>query len=254
MPRLVFEIRYDGSRFAGWQKQPGGILTIQGEIERALSVLARHPVSIIGAGRTDKGVHARQMFFHTDLSLELLDAGFLRSMRGLLGNDIQLMTIHEVHDTFHARFDALSRTYMYYFSFKTDVFTKAYQWQLNQKCIHPITMVSLANLFEGNHDFSSFSKYNPDVANTRCSIFHSQLMEIDALNFVFEIKANRFLHSMVRMLTGALIKVGTGAWSQDYVVQKLNNTTTDTSSFAAPPHALFLNEIHYDRSSWKRVC
>ncbi|KPQ00449.1 MAG: tRNA pseudouridine38-40 synthase TruA [Bacteroidetes bacterium HLUCCA01] len=254
MPRLVFEIRYDGSGYAGWQKQSGNLPTVQGDIERALSILARTPVTITGAGRTDKGVHASQTFFHADIPREtVLSAGFARSMRGLLGNDIQLNAVYEVSSDFHARFDALSRTYQYFFSFKPDVFKKNYEWQIRQKLCNPDAMIKTARAFNGDHDFACYSKYNPDVAHTRCVIVHSKIQKIDAMSFTFEITANRFLHSMVRMLTGALVKLGTGMWSEEYVLQKLHKPQSDKTSFSAPAHGLFLKEVHYDQARWVQL-
>lgn len=244
MVRFVLEIMYDGTNYAGWQKQPN-TKTVQSEIESALQIILREPISIMGSGRTDAGVHAQQQFAHFDANATIPDVHkFLRSLRGLLPRDIFVMNIREANDEFHVRFDAKFRQYRYQFSNYDDVFSEKYTWVILKE-LDILAMKECAQLLHGTHDFASFSKFNAEVANTRCEILASEIVMIDEGRWHYRIRANRFLHHMVRSLVGGMIQVGTGKIVLQEFERRLNEPDNANFSFVAPAKALFLEEVVY---------
>ena len=244
MARFVLEIMYDGTNYAGWQKQPN-TKTVQSEIEHALEVILREPISIMGSGRTDAGVHAQQQFAHFDTNVTIPDDHrFFRSLKGLLPRDILVKKIRKVDDEFHVRFDAKCRQYRYQFSNHHDVFNDKYTWVI-QKNLNVTAMKECAQLLYGTHDFASFSKFSAEVANTRCEILASEIVMVDEGRWHYRIRANRFLHHMVRSLVGGMVHVGTGKITLQEFERRLNEPDNANFSFLAPANALFLEEVVY---------
>lgn len=205
--RYFIHIAYDGTKYSGWQKQPNAI-TVQEVIEKALGTILRQEVQITGAGRTDAGVHARDMVAHVDIE-KVVDAERLkRNMNSLLPPDIAINSIEKVNNDVHARFDAKSRMYEYHITTVKDPFLKGKACTI----YYPIDlelMNKAASELLGTHDFQCFSKVHTDVSNYYCTItkaeFHASGNEI-----VFTIEANRFLRGMVRAVVGTLIDIGAG--------------------------------------------
>ena len=250
MPRYAFVVQYNGSTFSGWQKQPGQ-LTVQGQIEYALDTLFRLSIPIVGAGRTDTGVHARNMVFHADIPQELSDIkAFLKSMRGLAGYAINIRQVYRVPDTFHARFDAISRRYVYTITDAFDVFTNQFEWVIASGLPYKDQMFKAAGLFNGSNDFASFSKLNPDLLNSMCHVMRSEIAEHQEGRLTYTIEANRFLHSMVRSLVATLVQVGKGQLSIESISKKLDYPEQGNPGLLAPAHALFLDEVIYNRTGW----
>lgn len=253
MPRYAFEVQYDGSAYSGWQKQSRQV-TVQGEIEKALTTIFTASIVILGSGRTDSGVHARQQVFHADIDSKI-DAPhkLMKSLRGVLPADILITSIYLVPDTFHARFDALHRGYSYIFTEKFNVFENRYRYVVPGGLPAKSAMFDAAGVFVGKHDFASFSKYNPDVLHSGCEVYKSTLNEIEEGVFEFSISANRFLHSMVRCLAGSIVQIGQEKYSMEEVLDRLNHPNINRPRFLAPPNALFLQEVHYDKSLWQKL-
>jgi tRNA pseudouridine38-40 synthase len=245
MPRYLLKIRYDGTDFSGWQKQPGQIKTIQNELQRVLSLLVRHSVELVASGRTDAGVHAECQFAHFDTMAVISDINqFLDRCNKLLDKSIYADNLQLVSANFHARFDAVSRAYRYQFSTKRDVFNDRYYWIVDAKTdVELIRIVS--RKFIGIHDYASFSKHNPNQLNTLCSVTRSEIITLDQNRFCFEIEANRFLHHMVRTICGTLVNVGTNKEKSSLIDDCLANPDHKRFKYVAPAHALFLTKILY---------
>lgn len=243
--RFLIDLSYDGSQYCGWQKQPNET-TIQGELEKALSILFKSDIEIMGSGRTDSGVHAEHQVAHFDAPYTPdLDASrLLHSLRGLLNHDILVSAIKPVNPEFHARFDALSRQYRYQISTDFNVFRDRYTWVV--KDLEEIEeMNHTASLFTGEHDFSSFCKQNPDVNHNRCVIIESKLIQYSQTEWHYHIRANRFLHHMVRSIVSAIVLVGRGKVDSSEVLNWLNHPDKSNFSVKAPSHALFLEKVLY---------
>ncbi len=247
MARYLLEVSYDGSAYAGWQKQPGQV-TIQGSIDDALTLIFRQDVATMGSGRTDTGVHAIQQFAHFDLPNDIVvDAKrVLHSLRGILPHDILVKDIRSVSDTFHARFDAVSRSYLYYFGTRPDVFTDRYTWVILES-LNIDVMKSLCPVFVGKHDFTTFGKHNPDLNNAVCDVFNCGIKEAGDGRYAFHIEANRFLHHMVRSLVGTLVQAGTGKLSLEEIEDMIQFPERLKCKVSAPSKGLFLSTVRYQK-------
>ncbi|MDL2265920.1 tRNA pseudouridine(38-40) synthase TruA [Parabacteroides sp. OttesenSCG-928-G21] len=243
MNRYFIHLGYNGANYCGWQSQPNGI-AVQQEIEKALATLLREPCPIVGAGRTDAGVHARLMVAHFDWHTAIEDLAFLADkMNRLLPKDIAVYRIIPVKEDAHARFDALSRTYKYYITTRKDAFN--YDWvyrihgQLDCEAMNQACRV----LFE-YIDFTSFSKLHTDVKTNNCKIMEARWQEEDDL-LVFTITADRFLRNMVRAIVGTLLEVGRGKLSIDGFREVIEAKDRGQAGTSVPGHALFLEHITY---------
>ena len=207
MDRYFIYLSYNGARYCGWQNQPNG-LSIQQCVEEALSTIHRQPVHIVGAGRTDAGVHARQMAAHFDLDNPLYDMIFMtEKLNNFLPYDIVVERIVRVKADAHARFDALSRTYQYSISDYKDPFMYDRVCRMSLKGIDFERMNEACKILLEYSDFTSFSKLHTDAKTNICHIDFAQ-WEQEGKNWVFTIKADRFLRNMVRAIVGTLFEVG----------------------------------------------
>ena len=244
MYRYFIFIAYNGTRYCGWQKQPNG-LSIQQCVEKALSTLQRQPVSIVGAGRTDAGVHARQMAAHFELENPLDDLMLTtEKMNRLLPYDIAVERIVRVREDAHARFDALSRTYRYYISDVKDPFTYDWVCRMPLKKIDFERMNEACKLLLEYSDFTSFSKLHTDVKTNICCIKYAKWEREEKL-WVFTIKADRFLRNMVRAIVGTLVEVGWGKRSLSEFRQVIEAKNRCLAGTSAPAKGLTLFEIIY---------
>jgi len=246
MKRFFMYLSYDGANYNGWQIQPNGI-TIQEKLEKALSTLLRAEISIVGAGRTDAGVHARKMVAHFDADIES-DAlqPLADKMNAFLPSDIAIEKIVEVKPEAHARFDALSRQYRYYITtkkdpFKVDIYYR-YNGELNLKSMNECAEI----LFEFE-DFSSFSKSHTDVKTNNCKIIFAKWDKIGD-DYIFTIKADRFLRNMVRAIVGTLLEAGRGRLDQRGMGRIIRAKDRRVAGTSVPGHALFLEDIEYPAS------
>lgn len=205
--RYFLHIAYDGTGYSGWQKQPNA-LTVQEVIEKALSTILRNDVEITGAGRTDAGVHARDMVAHVDIE-EAIDAERLkRNMNSLLPPDIAINSIEKVGDETHARFDAKSRMYEYHITTAKNPFLRGKACPIYYPIDVPLMNMAASKLI-GTHDFQCFSKVHTDVNNYFCTISRAEF-QVNGNEIVFTIEANRFLRGMVRAIVGTLVDIGAG--------------------------------------------
>ena len=239
MHRIKLTIEYDGTAYCGWQFQKKQV-SIQEEIERALSIIFKMDIRIVGAGRTDTGVHARNQVAHLDIPV--FDLGKLKqSLNGILKPDIRIKNIQECAPDFHARFDACSRYYQYQISQHPTALNRAFAWQI----FFPINITLMqegADIIAGTKDFKTFCKTKSDVKNHLCEVYKSHWFVKDDL-VVYEIDANRFLHGMVRAIVGTLVDLGRGLVDLGYLKKTIEQKDRTLVLNTAPAHGLFLEKV-----------
>lgn len=235
---------YDGSRYHGWQTQPNGD-SVQARLEHGLSVLLRREITVTGAGRTDAGVHARQMAAHFDVeSLPMSEGDLAYKLNRLLPADIAIERIHQVADDLHARFSATSRTYRYYLHTTKNPFLRAYSLELHYDLDFDL-MNEAARLLLDYQDFAAFCKTGADVKTTLCSVSCAQWVSTGDDTWYFEITANRFLRNMVRAVVGTLIEVGRHRMSLADFRRVVEGGSRCSAGESMPGHALFLEAVTY---------
>ena len=241
--RYFIYLSYNGKNYCGWQIQPNGI-TVQEELEKALSTILRHPVSITGAGRTDTGVHAALMVAHFNTETPLADPAQLgEKLNRLLPRDIAISNICAIKPDAHARFDAISRTYKYYVTDKKDVFRGDLAYKIHGKMDFRKMNEAAQILFEYT-DFTSFSKLHTDVKTNNCRIMQAEWKEENG-QWVFTIQADRFLRNMVRAVVGTLFEVGRGKLDLNGFRKVIEQKDRCKAGTSAPAQALFLMDIEY---------
>lgn len=243
MYRYFIYLSYDGTNYHGWQIQPNGI-SVQEVLMKALSTFLRKPIEIVGAGRTDAGVHARLMVAHFDFDTELDCATVVDKLNRLLPPDVAVHRVRRVKPEAHARFDATYRTYKYYITTCKDPFNQAFSWRVFQKLDFE-KMNEAAQVLFDYIDFTSFSKLHTDVKTNNCKMMHARWEQIGEHNWVFTIQADRFLRNMVRAVVGTLVEVGKGKLTVEgfrRVIEEKNRCSAGTS---VPGNALFLVDVGY---------
>ena len=239
---LKLLIEFDGTNFVGWQTQAEG-RSVQETIARVLEQVLQEPINLIGSGRTDSGVHARGMVASFTTNASLGSGSVLSSLNGLLPEDVLIHSVEEMPEAFHARFDAKERMYKYYIALRPTAIGRMYEWYLRYS-LNVRAMNEAAETLLGEHDFTSFCKYDPSVKSYISSIIISRWIE-QPTHLVFEIRANRFLHGMVRGLVGTMIDVGRGYTPTAEFAHILAAKDRREAGMAAPPHGLFLEEVVY---------
>lgn len=241
MARYCIHLAYNGTNYCGWQTQPN-VPSVQQTIEEALSTLLRQKVGILGCGRTDTGVHASDFYAHFDQEGEL-PANLVFKLNSFLPPDIRIFDIMMVKDDFHARFDATSRTYQYHVSnqrlpFKQGLCARIYFYPDIDR------MNEAARVLMEYEDFTSFAKLHTQVKTNICHLYEAH-WDMDDEEFVFTIKANRFLRNMVRSVTGTLLDVGRGALSLEGLRTIIEKKDRCAAGVSMPPEGLFLTKVEY---------
>ena len=236
-----------GNNYCGWQIQPGQI-SVQETIEKCISNLTKNKIRIVGAGRTDAGVHATSMYAHFDTTNTIEKKDFLTRINLYLPNDISILDIFPVKDKSHARFDAVSRTYKYFINQNKDPFkiNQSYfcKYELDLKLMNRAAKILLK--FD---DFECFSKSKSDVKTFLCKINYAELNEEKGL-IILKINANRFLRNMVRSIVGTLIEVGRKRISLKNFEKIILEKNRSNAGFSAPAHGLFLTAVDYN---WDKI-
>jgi tRNA pseudouridine38-40 synthase len=242
MPRFKIVIQYDGTQYCGWQTQKNG-LAIQPVLEKILgSFSGNNSIKITGAGRTDSGVHALGQVAHFDLKTDLDTCTLKRAINAKCPEDINIVSCNVVSPDFHARFSAVRRTYRYQCYTGTNPLYKNQSWFLPRLNIDTLNSIS-KNLL-GTHDFLSFSKWNKKMKNTECDIFQSVWTKENNM-VIFTVIGNRYLHHMVRYLTGTMVAVAQNKYSENYFFQLLSDPQKDVTLHKAPAKGLFLEKVEY---------
>lgn len=241
--RFFITLSYDGTRFHGWQIQPNGI-SVQGELQRGLSLLLRQEIIVTGAGRTDAGVHASMMVAHFDFVGELDCRQLAYKLNKLLPQDIAVQKVEQVSDDLHARFSATSRTYYYHVHTEKSPFERHYSCELH----YPLDfekMNEAACILMEYEDFGAFCKSHADVKTTLCHVTKAEWHQTSSSTWYFEITANRFLRNMVRAVVGTLIEVGRGRMTLDDFRTVIEGKRRTEAGESMPGNALFLVNITY---------
>ena len=243
--RYFIELSFKGTPFCGWQKQDNG-LSVQTCVEKALSTLLKTTTEIVGTGRTDAGVHARNYIAHFDSPhpIKSIDT-FIHQLNQILPYEISVQNLNEVKNTAHARFDAISRTYEYQCVFEKSPFEKDYTYYLKYKV--DINLLNEASLLLLQYsDFTSFCKLHSDNKTNICKIYSAQWRE-EKNKLIFKIKADRFLRNMVRALVGTLLKVGAGKISVNEFKEIIESRNRAKAGISAPAHALFFCNVEFSK-------
>lgn len=242
--RYFITLSYDGTRYHGWQIQPEGV-TVQQLLQDALATLLRQHVTVVGAGRTDAGVHARQMVAHIDVDGEINDVDQLTyKLNRFLPYDISIQNVRLVSDDMHARFSAVRRRYRYFIHTEKDPFKKKYSCELHYELDYELMNVAAAQL-KTYSDFGAFCKSHSDVKTTVCTVTKAHWVEYESNAWYFEIEANRFLRNMVRAVVGTLIEIGRHRMSLSQFDQVVREGRRTGAGESMPANALFLECVEY---------
>jgi len=236
------KIEYEGTNFVGWQYQPNG-RSVQEELEKALARITQLNVKVIGAGRTDAGVHARGQVASFCIDKDIKIETLARSLNGILPDDIVVKEALRAPQGFNARYDAKSRIYKYYIKQEPTALDRNFCWQVFYN-LDSKKMTMCAEKIKGEHDFKSFCKSNGEDKDTRCVVYSAE-WSIKGTDMVFTINANRFLYGMVRALVGTMVDVGRGYTSYDEFMKILEARDRSFAGQSAPAKGLFLEEIVY---------
>lgn len=241
--RYFITLSYDGTAYHGWQIQPHSP-SVQEELQKALSTLLRKSVEVVGAGRTDTGVHARKMVAHFDADTEVDCTQLVYKLNKLLPRDMAVQQVEPVADDMHARFSAKSRTYHYYVHLAKDPFLRSYSWQVYGNPDFGLMDLAARVLME-YRDFTSFSKTNTDTKTNDCTITEAHWDKIGEGRWRFTITANRFLRNMVRAIVGTLMEVGRGRMTIEQLRRVVESKDRCRAGDSVPGNALFLVEVKY---------
>lgn len=238
------ELAYFGKAYHGWQRQPNA-LSVQEVVEDSLSTLLQETIEIVGAGRTDSGVHAKQLFAHFDTEKEL-DQQFVFRLNSLLPKDIAAKDIFQVKSDAHARFDACSRSYEYHLVSTKDVFAIDTAYFV-QKELDLEKMNEAAQILLEYRNFKCFSRSRTDVRTYNCTIAEAY-WEKEKNILIFHIRADRFLRNMVRAIVGTLLQIGLGKMEVKEIHDIIRSEDRGEAGASVPAHGLFLTRVEYPKS------
>ena len=241
--RYFIKLAYNGTNYHGWQVQPNAS-SVQETLNKALSVILNEEINIMGAGRTDTGVHAKEMFAHFDYTPTFEIDSVLHKLNSYLPKDIVIYDIIPVHEDAHARFDAKKRTYNYYITSVKDVFSQEESWYYHQN-LDVELMNQAAKILLNHTDFQCFSKVNTDVNTFNCIISEAYWTQVNN-QLIFTISADRFLRNMVRAIVGTLVNVGLHKITLSDFNSIIENKNRNEAGFSVPAQGLFLTKIEYD--------
>jgi tRNA pseudouridine38-40 synthase len=241
--RYCIEFSYNGKNYFGYQIQPDAI-SVQAELEKALSTILREEIKTTGAGRTDTGVHARKMFSHFDTE-KAEDGDLPRKLNSFLPPDISVKRIFKVKDDFHARFDATYRTYEYYISLEKNPFTQESAWQHWKRGLDINKMNEACAILFEYEDFTSFAKLKTDNKTNLCTIYKAE-WEQKGSELKFTVSANRFLRNMVRAIVGTMVEIGLGKIQPEDLRKVIEDKHRNSAGTSAPAHGLYLVDVGYE--------
>lgn len=242
--RFFIDLSYEGQPFHGWQKQQNAI-TVQETVECNLAKIFRNTVDLVGAGRTDTGVHARQLIAHFDLDQEFDPDHLCYKLNRMLPPSIAVNEVYPVKSEAHARFDALMREYKYYVSSKKNPFTRHFSGYVPEK-IDLNLMNESCNILKKHRNFQCFSKVKTDVKTYNCKI-ETAYWEVDGEQLVFTIRADRFLRNMVRAIVGTCLEIGAKKRPLKELPDILESRDRCRAGKSAAAKGLFLYKINYPK-------
>ncbi len=251
--RYFIKLAYKGTHYHGWQYQPNAS-SVQETLAKAVSVLLNSEINLMGAGRTDTGVHAKEMYAHFDYTTAFDHQSLVHKLNSYLPKDIVVYAIIPVSNEAHVRFDARKRTYEYHINTFKDSFSQEESWYNPQKLDLDL-MNEAAKIIVKNTNFQCFSKVNTAVNTFDCTVFEAywtrgtaelgaDKQENDTL--IFTISANRFLRNMVRSIVGTMVKIGRHKITIEDLNTIIESKDRDKAGFSVPAHGLYLTKIDYD--------
>jgi len=243
LPTWKLTLEYDGTRYRGWQAQKNTERTVQGVLARAALELFGEDVTIGGSGRTDAGVHALAQVAHLKAKKSLPPLAIEHGLDDRLPFDVNILGVAAAPVGFHARHDALSRTYLYRISLRRTAFDKRYVWWVKDR-LNFTSMAGAAKLFAGRHDFSSFCENAAGQTSTVVVVEKSEMLELER-EVHYRVEASHFLWKMVRRLLGTLVEVGRGNLDASRVATLLERKSGEPAKWTAPPSGLFLEKVTY---------
>ena len=241
--RYFIEISYNGKKYHGWQIQPNAI-TVQETLTNALTTILRKDISVVGAGRTDTGVHALQLMAHFDINIPINEREIVQNLNAYLPDDIVVTSIFLVTDNAHARFDACSRSYEYRIWLGRNPFLLDTTYQIHRKQYDIKKMNEAAMVLLEYTNFKCFSKSKTDVKTYNCEINEAKWV-LDNCELTFYITADRFLRNMVRAIVGTLLDIGSGKKTKNEFINIIKSEDRRKAGLSVPPQGLFLSEVKY---------
>ncbi|QGH32749.1 tRNA pseudouridine(38-40) synthase TruA [Gracilibacillus salitolerans] len=248
--RLKAIIRYDGTFFSGYQVQPNG-RTVQGVMEKVLMKMHKgNHVRVTASGRTDQGVHAVGQVIHFDTELEIPPENWLRALNTMLPDDVEVISITDVPENFHARYDVSEKEYRYYIlnAKEKDLFRRHYTHFVKEK-LDLGAMSEASQHFLGSHDFSSFCAANSKVKGDKVREITDIAVDQDGENMIVRVKGTGFLYNMVRIIVGTMIEIGLGKRESEEITEIIAAQDRSKAGKTAPPQGLYLWEVNYNKKS-----
>ena len=242
-------LEYDGTRYSGWQEQRNAA-TVQGHVRAAAEAVAGGRVEIAGSGRTDAGVHALAQVAHLRMKARLAPRQIFYGINDRLPADVNVLAVEPAAPRFHARHDAVLRSYVYQIATRRTAFGKRYVWWVKDE-LDEGAMARAAGLFAGRHDFGAFCQREDPRASTVVDVEESRVERRGDL-LVFRIAASHFLWRMVRRLAGALVAAGRGQLDEGNLERLLEGREGTVAELTAPPSGLFLEQVLYSRDEPRR--
>ena len=244
MVRYKIAIEYDGSHFKGWQRQKNAA-SVQSTIEQAIKKFSNEDVLVYGSGRTDGGVHAIRQIAHFDLNKNFNIKVIKNAINHFIKPYISILSINEVDQSFHARFSAIKKRYLYKVINRDSNLTlmKNYAWLVKNQ-LNVDDMIKSSKLLLGKHDFTSFRSASCQ-ANSPVRTIDNIIIDSDNELIQFSFEAKSFLHNQVRIMVGGLVAVGVGKWSLERLNHSLMAKDRKLGPITAPPHGLYLKEVCY---------
>lgn len=238
-------LAYDGSGYGGWQKQTNTV-GIQNIVEEALSRIHKEPSSVTASGRTDAGVHALGQVMHFDAKPGIHAFGYYQALNTLLPEDIRVLSVELVEDSFHARFSALKKVYEYVVTFDLD---DPFNHTRKTRRRRPLDLEKMrqgAKVFLGTHDFTSFAHGRIEPNKPRTKTIEKIEITQRGKDIVFHYEADGFLRYQVRMMTGTLLALGEGRIAAEDISRMLAAQDKEACKFNAPAQGLYLMNVEYD--------
>jgi tRNA pseudouridine38-40 synthase len=241
--RYFIELSYLGKNYHGWQIQPNAV-TVQEKINKAISLILCTPLLVVGAGRTDTGVHASHMFAHIDTDINIATDKYIYRFNSVLPDDIVIESIFPVDNDAHARFSAIARSYEYKIYLGRNPFLLDSTWQFFKKELNVSKMNEAGALLKNFIDFKCFSKSKTEVKTYNCNIINAEWTQKGNM-LTFHITADRFLRNMVRAIVGTLVEIGQEKSTVENLIKIIESQNRSMAGTSAPAQGLTLTAVIY---------